>query len=272
MFKRYGLIGILLIIFVQVNFFFKVQPFADWYFPIVWIGYILTIDALIYKLKKSSLLLTQPIELISLILVSVPIWFVFEFLNTFTVNWYYTTEYTSLLRLVTCPIGLIAFYETFLLVRTVKLFDKAKLKSKHKISKSFLYFMIFTGIVCFITPILLPKYTYPLIWLSFFLILDPINYLHKQPSIIGHLKDRKLATPLSLLLAGLVMGFLWEFWNHLATAKWIYDVPFLGFFKVFGMPILGYLGYLPFAFELYAMYWFARSLFTRKKSLSEWLA
>ena len=56
MFKKYGLIGILLIIFVEANFFFKIQPFASWYFPIIWVGYILVIDALIYKLKGSSLI------------------------------------------------------------------------------------------------------------------------------------------------------------------------------------------------------------------------
>ena len=88
--------------------------------------------------------------------------------------------------------------------------------------------------------------------------------MHKQPSIIGHLKDKKLVIPLSLLLAGIIMGFFWEFWNYWALPKWTYDVPFVGFFKVFEMPILGYLGYFPFAFELYAMYWFVRSLFLKK--------
>ena len=53
-----------------------------------------------------------------------------------------------------------------------------------------------------------------------------------------------------------MLGFLWEFWNYYAIPKWTYDIPFVGFFKIFEMPILGYLGYLPFALELYAMYYF----------------
>ena len=79
--------------------------------------------------------------------------------------------------------------------------------------------------------------------------------------------DRKLVVTLSLLLAGIIMGFFWEFWNYLAVTKWYYNIPFLGFFKIFEMPVLGYLGYFPFAFELYAMYWFIRSLFVKRENL-----
>jgi len=127
--------------------------------------------------------------------------------------------------------------------------------------------MLFLGFISFLLPVFYPKYFYPLIWMAFFFILDPINYLHKQPSIIGHLKDRNLEVPFSLLLAGIIMGFFWEFWNYWAVTKWYYNIPFLGFFKIFEMPILGYLGYFPFAFELYAMYWFVRSLFIKKEKL-----
>jgi hypothetical protein len=127
--------------------------------------------------------------------------------------------------------------------------------------------MMIAGVVCFIAPLILPRYTFPLVWLGFFLLLDPINYLHKQPSIIQHIKDRNLTIPLSLLLAGIILGFLWEFWNYWAIPKWTYDIPFLGFFKIFEMPLLGYVGYFPFSFELYSMYWFVRSLFIHKEHL-----
>ena len=49
---------------------------------------------------------------------------------------------------------------------------------------------------------------------------------------------------------------------------WFYDLPwFVNWLKIFEMPILGYLGYFPFAFELYAMYWFVRSFFIKKEKL-----
>ena len=32
-------------------------------------------------------------------------------------------------------------------------------------------------------------------------------------------------------------------WNFYSLPKWIYTIPYVGFWKVFEMPILGYLGY-----------------------------
>jgi hypothetical protein len=272
MFKKYGLLGILLIIFVEINFILKIQPFANWYFPIVWFGYILTVDAAVYKLRGSSLISNRPLQFIGLLLISMLFWWIFEFVNMPLKNWSYSglegigglkTVFGSLSFATVLP----AMFETFELIRTMHLFDKKKLARKYRITKRFLHFMMALGIAFFAAPMFLPKIAFPLVWISFFLILDPINYLHGQPSIIGHLKDRKLAIPLSLLLAGIILGFLWEFWNYWAIPKWTYDIPFVGFLKIFEMPILGYLGYFPFSFELYAMYWFVRSLFMHKERL-----
>ena len=54
-------------------------------------------------------------------------------------------------------------------------------------------------------------------------------------------------------------------------------MPFVGFWKVFEMPLLGYLGYIPFAMELYAIYQFARGLaratgvtLRRPRASAEW--
>ena len=276
MFRKYGFVGIILIALVEINFFFKIQPFANWYFPIIWLGYILVVDAMVYKLRKKSILSNHPLQLMGMFILSTFFWYAFEFLNLGVHNWVYvgtdgisTTgmfnkNFFSFLSFSTV---LPAFFETVELLRSIHLFDKQKLKKKHKITKKFLYTMFSLGIASFFLPLVFPKFAFPLVWLSFFLILDPINYLYKQPSIIGHLKDGKLAIPLSLLAAGLILGFFWEFWNFWAVPKWIYNIPYAGFFKIFEMPILGYLGYLPFSFELYSMYWFVRGLFINKEHL-----
>ena len=274
MFKKYGIVGILLIVFVQINFFLKIQPFANWYFPIVWFGYILTIDALIYKLKGNSLISNRFSQFLGMGIISSLFWWIFEFVNIIIKNWqYHGLEglgiWSNLMGTIAFSTVLPAFFEIVELIRCIHLFDNKKLKKGHKITKTFLHSMTVIGVLCFILPIFLPKFTFPLVWMAFFFILDPINFLHKQPSIIGHLKDRNLTIPLSLLVAGIIMGFFWEFWNYWAIPKWTYDVPFVGFFKVFEMPLLGYFGYFPFAFELYAMYWFVRSLFLHKEHLLE---
>ncbi len=274
MIRLYGVIGIILIILVEINFFLKIEPFASWYFPIVWIGYILIIDAMVYKIKKKSLLMNKPKYFIGLFILSAYFWYIFEIINIFIGNWNYvgvenfsTENSKNIFKYISFATVLPAFFETAELLLSIHIFDKIKFKKKHKIKKSFLFFMFLIGILCFFLPIFFSKFTFPLVWLSFFFILDPINYMNKQPSIIQHLKDRKLAIPLSLLVAGIILGFLWEFWNYYAVVKWTYDIPFVGFFKIFEMPILGYLGYFPFAFELYSMYWFTRSLFVQKEKV-----
>ena len=276
MFRKYGVFGILLIILVEINFFFKIQPFANWYFPLIWLGYILIIDALIYKLRGKSLITNRFPEFLGMVIISTLFWYFFEFSNLVLKNWSYSglegLSYGSgiqktLFGILSFATVLPALFETVELIKSIHLFDKKKLHKEHKITKSFLHIMIILGVICFILPIALPQLAFPLIWLAFFFIIDPINYLHKQPSIIQHLKDRKLTIPLSLLLAGIILGFFWEFWNYYAIPKWTYNLPFVGFFKIFEMPILGYLGYFPFAFELYSMYWFVRSLFIHKDHL-----
>ena len=277
MFRKYGFIGILLIILVELNFFFKIEPFASWYFPIIWLGYILTLDSLVYKLKGDSLISNRFQQFLGMVVISALFWWIFDFSNLILQNWTYqglegltTTSGITLKNIfgtLSFATILPAFFETVELIRSVNLFDKRKLKKKYRITKTLIHSMIGLGIFFFLAAMFFPRFAFPLIWASFFFILDPINYLHKQPSIIGHLKDRKLVIPLSLLLAGLIMGFFWEFWNYWAIPRWTYDIPFVGFFKIFEMPILGYLGYFLFAFELYSMYWFVRSLFIHKEHI-----
>lgn len=267
--KKYGILGVILIILIEINFFLKIQPFADWYFPIIWFSYILVIDSLVYKIRKNSLINNHFFHFLGLLVLSTIFWHIFEFFNIFAQNWRYigieNIVGKEILRLISYSTVLPALFETTSLIKSIHLFDRIKLKKKHKITKTFLYTMVILGILCFFLPVFFPEFTFPLIWLSFFFVLDPINFINKQPSILGHLKSRKLAIPLSLLFAGIILGFLWEFWNYWAIPKWIYDIPFISFFKIFEMPILGYLGYFPFAFELYAMYWFIRSFFNYKE-------
>jgi hypothetical protein len=107
----------------------------------------------------------------------------------------------------------------------------------------------------------------PLVWLAFIFLLDPINHLRGQPSIAGDLAEGRWGRLLSLLAGGAVCGLLWEFWNYWALSKWTYTVPYFGNVKLFEMPLLGFLGFPPFAVECWAMYVFLRSfLVSRQRS------
>ena len=267
MIRLYGLFGIFMVLFVELNYFLKIEPFAKWYFPIVWFGYIFVIDSINKKLKGKSLISDRLNVFFLMLVISAVVWWTFEIYNLRIGNWFY--EFSGwaglapnvIKKTLSFATVIPAIFETYSLIRNVHLFDNIRFRRKHKITKTLINAMFILGVLCFVLPLIWPRYFFPLIWLAFFFLLDPLNYIHKQPSIIKHLKDRKLVVPLSILLAGIVCGFLWEFWNYWSVAKWTYDVPFVGFFKIFEMPVLGYLGYFPFALEIYAMYYYLQSLF-----------
>lgn len=73
-------------------------------------------------------------------------------------------------------------------------------------------------------------------------------------SLWKDLGQGQLSTLVQLFLTGFLAGIIWEFWNYWATAKWIYTIPILGEMKFFEMPVIGYLGFLPFAVEVVVMW------------------
>jgi hypothetical protein len=272
MFRKYGAIGLLLILFGQINFILRIEPFARWYFPIIWFGYILLVDAIVFSMSRESLIISRPKIFAFLLVLSAVVWWAFEFIGLVLGNWHYSgTHYYSgpLEKIAFASISfstvIPAVFETALLLKTVHFFDSVRLEKKHRITKRLLYRLVFLGMLSFAAPLLYPQVFYPLIWASFFLILDPINYMHGQPSIISHLKDRKLSVPLSVFFGATICGFLWEFWNYMAIPKWHYTIPFADFLNLFEMPLLGYLGYGPFGLELFAMYHFFMWLAREKK-------
>jgi hypothetical protein len=88
-------------------------------------------------------------------------------------------------------------------------------------------------------------------------LLDPLNHRPaalSRPWAGGGLVYR-------WLLAGLVCGLLWEFWNFWAVGRWQYvGVPVLPSLRLFEMPLAGYLGFPPIALEAFAMYHSVRPL------------
>ena len=127
--------------------------------------------------------------------------------------------------------------------------------SQLRFSKKSLSVIIGTSLLLSIYPLVFPnKYLFPLVWCSFIFLVDPIVYLLKGRSILGDLREGKPGTLLQLLLAGLVCGLLWEFWNYWAVAKWIYTVPYFPQFKLFEMPVVGFPGFPLFAVECYVLY------------------
>jgi len=94
------------------------------------------------------------------------------------------------------------------------------------------------------------------LWVGLIYLLDPINHHLGGPSLVADWRAGRVMRTLSLFAGGALCGLLWEFWNYWALAKWTYHLPFLGRFeqyRYFEMPLLGFLGFLPFAAECWVM-------------------
>lgn len=273
MLRKYGYIGILLIIFAEINFILVIQPFAIWYIPIVWYGYILFIDSLVYKIHKSSLITKYPKEFILLCLISILFWSIFELYNMYTLSWIYV-NYTWYLHLFDFTTIMPAILETFSLLNVLNIGKSIDIKNtvKPKSSKDrifiIIYVLVILGGLASILPIINIELGLPFIWLGLFLLMDPLNYIIGRPSLIQKISTGKKSIALRIWLSGIIMGFFWEFWNYQAYPKWYYTLPLIYFpnLKLFEMPITGYLGYLPFAAEVFLFFAFFRGFIFKKEN------
>ena len=125
-------------------------------------------------------------------------------------------------------------------------------------------FSVAAGAVSVVLPlVVVSTWLVPLVWVGWVLVLEPLNYRRGLPSWLGDLAKGDASRLLGLVASGAVCGVLWELWNYWAGTRWSYSVPYLGGVKIFEMPVLGYLGFLPFALEAYAMYHWLRGLLDR---------
>jgi len=265
--RTYGYTGIALIVGAELSMVFDLKPLTTWVTPLAWTGYILVVDSVLFRLKGRSLITARSREFLAMLPLSVGFWLVFEWYNTFIRNWHYINLPENLLVRY---IGYVwsfatimpAIFETAELIEELKLFNR--LFRKLRVTKVLLYFLAVVGWCFLMAPLLVPlqyaRYMAVLVWGGFIFLLDPLNYLLGGDSILRDWENGRLDRLFTLLLAGLVCGVLWEFWNFWAYTKWIYTVPILGDVKIFEMPVVGYLGFPPFAVELFVMYSSARLL------------
>src|SRR5262249_34424022 len=142
----------------------------------------------------------------------------------------------------------------------VTVFKRSSQGAVIKFSRPVLIAFIILGVAGVFWPLIYPSaWLAPAIWWSFVFLLDPVNALRAWPSIAGDLARGDWRRLRPLLAAGRGCGFLWEFFNYWAIAKWTYTVPYLGHIKIFEMPVLGFLGFPPFAVECWVIYIFVRS-------------
>ncbi|MGH8057298.1 MAG: hypothetical protein ACREOH_08700 [Candidatus Entotheonellia bacterium] len=235
---------------------------TQWTTPLCWWGYILAIDALIWKLRGHSLLSDCRREFWLQLPLSVVFWLIFEVYNLHLDNWTYIglpvvwweEALGAIIAYATIMPGMFLTAE---LLATLGVFDRFRVPPFHPTAR-LLYTVMLLGFICLIGPVLLPqaiaRYLFALVWIGFILLFEPVLYASGGISFLRDLTEGRLHRILAIVAAGYICGALWEFWNYWATAKWVYTAPFTQDIRFFEMPLAGFLGFGPFAWEFVAMY------------------
>jgi len=265
-FPAFGWVGLIIIVIAEIFLITDIKIVKTFFTPIVWTGYILLIDAVLNQLSGKSYLIHRRKEFFLMLPVSLGGWLIFEAYNLHLKNWEYINLPENIaVRLLGYVWSFITIFPGVLLTSEVidnlKIFERFKTRS-FIISNRTLIFWLAIGAVFLIVPSILPmtyaKYLFALVWLGFVFLLDPLNAFLGEHSLFADLQVGKISKLFSLFLSGVLCGFLWEFWNYWATTKWTYILPFLQRPKIFEMPVVGFLGFLPFAVECYVMWIFIK--------------
>lgn len=255
-----------LIAFLSVHGFFiaRVEPVVTYFFVFVWWSYIFLLDSFLFWRTGTSLLFRFKAKFSLLILASAGFWGFFEILNLRIANWYYSD--LSLSPTLSIIFGLFAFgsvlpgiLETYEFLQFLGIGRRIKFFQLERSGQFFSqiewgrphYLWMVSGLGMIVLALIWPRYFFWLIWIGPVLILDPAIERAGGKSIFSELREGKVRNFYRLLATGLVCGILWEGWNYWAGLKWYYAVPFVGEWKIFEMPVLGYFGFSPFAITCY---------------------
>ncbi|MCZ6812405.1 MAG: hypothetical protein O7D97_10425 [Planctomycetota bacterium] len=240
--------------------------------PLCWVGYLLVMDGVLTCLARrregeisrpESPARSRPRRFIIAVVVSVGVWVFFDWVNFSYIHAWQYHGVETLSRAHQYIAKFIAFGAICpAMFLAAQLYQRLGLRRCRTaglpIGRRWQIIMVLLGVPAFLFPFLVRE---PIgcvtLWVSVVLLLDPVNHWLGAPSLIGDWQAGRWGRTASLMLGGLTCGVLWEFWNYWAAAKWTYTLPFLGPFeqyKAFEMPLLGFLGFLPFALECWVAF------------------
>jgi len=259
-FPRQLLLGVALVAIWWPVAWLHLKPPSDYYFFPLWLGYILTLDGVVAWRTGSSLWRRGRDRFVLLFAMSVPFWWVFEWMNRYLQDWHYVTtqpyswlQYHALASLAFSTVVPAVLEGAELLASFRAGHRLPQLPRWHVGGRGRVLFEVL-GWTMVLLVVTVPRYAFPFAWLSVFCIVEPLNAALRRRSIAAFVRDGNWAPIWNVMLAALGTGFFWEMWNSQAIPKWYYTVPFVGFAHVFEMPVLGYTGYLPFGLEIFAVY------------------
>ena len=274
-FPAYGWFGLVSLVIAEGLMFRGVEPVATFFTPIAWTAYALIADAAVFAIRGHSRLRDAPGQFAKLALLSIPLWLIFEAYNLRLANWTYVGGMP-----LSVPVRWLGYgwaYATiwpgiFLTADLIEALGWWDVPIQPIVfSRAAQNAFIIAGAILVVVPVILPRslgsFLFGGVWLGFVFLLDPINFRLGLPSFEADLASGHRGRLFSFLVSGWVCGWLWEFWNFWAASKWLYIFPIMQKEKIFEMPVLGYGGFLPFALDCFALYYFASWLLGWEKPL-----
>lgn len=243
----------------------KIEPVYTYFYPIAWYTFLVFISGINFLISKKEFTIFNWKNFIKAGVISYGLWLIFELFNLRLKNWAY--HGIPLSSPILPLFGFLSYATVVLGIFNVANLLERIFKVKPKeitVNQSSLDIFLVLGIVSTILVLVLPKFCFPLVWLCFIFLMEPLNFYIFKKTIIF----RELHKVPFLILSGLICGFLWEYWNYFSGARWVYTLPweFLMRPKIFEMPILGYFGFPPFAIEVYQIYNFAINIIEKYKN------
>jgi hypothetical protein len=251
------MLGLVLLALGQVLTLVHYQPFSDYWYGIVWTGFILAADASIGLRTGACLLLQRPRELLRMVALSGGLWWAFELGNaTLFDNWSYapSPEVPHWLQwLRSCYFFATLLPATWVAAGLAAMIMKTRPAQQQPAPRLAVVGLI-VGALCGLLAVLLPQLSLPLSLIALGLVADSLNLLLARPSLLGYARRRSLSLLLAISVGNVAAGVLGEAWNYPAHPRWNYDVSYAGDLYLFAMPLPGYLGYAALALDLFALY------------------
>lgn len=231
------------------------RPFQPYTFTPLWLGYLLVMNGLVFRRTGRCWLVDRPGVYALLFPVSAAFWWLFEYLNRFVQNWYYTgagelgsweyffhasLSFSTVLPAVAATYQWLASYPLW--DAGFKKYLAFDIGSPAALARIGLVF----GALGLIGLGAWPDYFFPLVWVAPLVVLVALEAQAGERHLLYGLARGDWRAPVVAAAAGLVCGFFWELWNWKSLARWVYTVPHVQALPLFEMPLLGYAGYLPF--------------------------
>jgi hypothetical protein len=249
----------------------RVEPVHTWYYLFAWYPFLLIVNFVTSQRTPGySLFFGRWRTVLHLMAWSMPMWLVFEMINFRIENWYYVGVPANIvlrrigvaLSFATVLPGVLLLEECLRVRRVFQGVRTPEIRWTTALDRN----LLIAGGVAAALVLALPTFFFPLVWAIPVLLLEPWLRRSGGASLARDLADGRPGRVLRLLVAGMICGVVWEAANAVSGGRWIYTVPGLSATAPFEMPLLGFVGFAPFALCLWSM---ARAL-VRLGLLPDW--